>query len=284
MGRRLGDADDPLLVSVRSGAKFSMPGMMETVLNVGLNDESVQGLARQQRRTSGSPWTPTAGCCRCSARTVLGIDGEHFSGAARRGQGASGRRPTTSTSTSTTCAGWWRRSRSIIREHAGRDFPQDPREQLDLRHRAVFDSWNTDRAVLYRRQERIPEDLGTAVNVQAMVFGNRGMTSGSGVCFTRDPATGDQGVYGDYLQNAQGEDVVAGIRNTVSLADLAEHRQGVVRRAAGDHGDARAALPRHVRHRVHRRGRQALDAADPGRQAHARRRRSGSRCTWSTRA
>ena len=110
----------------------------------------------------------------------------------------------------------------MVREHAGIEFPQDPREQMDRAIRAVFDSWNTDRAVLYRRQERIPEDLGTAVNIQAMVFGNRGMTSGSGVCFTRDPASGDQGVYGDYLQNAQGEDVVAGIRNTVSLADMAD--------------------------------------------------------------
>src|SRR3954469_7935795 len=112
--------------------------------------------------------------------------------------------------------------KQAIHEHAGRGFPQDPREQLDLAMRAVFDSWNTERAVLYRRQERIPEGMGTAVNVQAMVFGNRGMDSGSGVAFTRDPATGAQGVYGDYLQNAQGEDVVAGIRNTVSLADMAE--------------------------------------------------------------
>ena len=124
----------------------------------------------------------------------------------------------------------------MIREHAGRDFPQDPREQLDLAMRAVFDSWNTDRARLYRRQERIPEDLGTAVNVQAMVFGNRGMDSGSGVAFTRDPASGAQGVYGDYLQNAQGEDVVAGIRNTVLARRLGEGRQEVLRRAARDHG------------------------------------------------
>src|SRR6476469_6411063 len=112
--------------------------------------------------------------------------------------------------------------KGIIKDHTGRDFPQDPREQMDLAIRAVFDSWNTDRARLYRRQERIPEDLGTAVNVQAMVFGNFGMDSGSGVAFTRDPASGAQGEYGDYLQNAQGEDVVAGIRNTVSLADMAE--------------------------------------------------------------
>ena len=112
------------------------------------------------------------------------------------------------------------RYQELIEQETGRAFPQDPREQVDLAVRAVFDSWNTERAVLYRRQEGIPEDLGTAVNVQAMVFGNRGPTSGSGVCFTRDPATGRPGIYGDYLQNAQGEDVVAGIRNTVALADL----------------------------------------------------------------
>ena len=110
--------------------------------------------------------------------------------------------------------------KALIKAHAGRDFPQDPREQMDLAIRAVFDSWNTERAVLYRRQERIPGDLGTAVNIVSMVFGNGGMDSGTGVAFTRDPASGGQGVYGDYLQNAQGEDVVAGIRNTVPLGDL----------------------------------------------------------------
>src|SRR3954469_24646353 len=118
----------------------------------------------------------------------------------------------------------------LIHEHAGRGFPQDPHEQLELAMRAVFDSWNAERAVLYRRQERIDERMGTAVNVQAMVFGNRGDDSGSGVAFTRDPASGNQGVYGDYLRNAQGEDVVAGIRNTVGLTELAtidpaSHRQ-----------------------------------------------------------
>src|SRR6185295_9475766 len=112
--------------------------------------------------------------------------------------------------------------KGVIAERTGREFPQDPREQLDMAMRAVFDSWNTDRARIYRRRERIPQDLGTAVNVCAMVFGNLGETSGTGVCFTRDPATGKQGVYGDYLPNAQGEDVVAGIRNALTLADLAE--------------------------------------------------------------
>ena len=169
-----------------------------------------------------------------------------------------------------------------MREHTGREFPQDPREQLDLAMKAVFDSWNTDRARLYRRRERIPHDLGTAVNVCTMVFGNLGADSGTGVCFTRDPATGKQGVYGDYLVNAQGEDVVAGIRNTLSLDDFAELDPSVGQPAARGHAPARDALPRPVRHRVHRRARQAVDAADPGRQAHRRRRVPDRRPSSST--
>ncbi|HYH34376.1 MAG TPA: pyruvate, phosphate dikinase [Nocardioides sp.] len=220
MGRRLGDADDPLLVSVRSGAKFSMPGMMETVLNVGLNDASVEGLARQSddERFAQDSYRRLL---QMFGATVLDIDPELFAEAldeAKRARGtdsdldldAGDLRSLVST------------FKGIVEEQTGRPFPQEPREQLDLAVRAVFDSWNTDRARLYRRQERIPEDLGTAVNIQAMVFGNFGMDSGSGVAFTRDPASGSQGVYGDYLQNAQGEDVVAGIRNTVSLADFKE--------------------------------------------------------------
>ena len=220
MGRSLGDPDDPLLVSVRSGAKFSMPGMMETVLNVGLNDESVRGLAAQ----SGDERFALDSYRRLLqmfGATVLDIESRVFSSAldALKERTGSDNDLDLGVAELTELVGTYK---DLIKEHAGRDFPQSPREQLDLAMRAVFDSWNTDRAVLYRRQEQIPENLGTAVNVQTMVFGNRGMTSGSGVCFTRDPSTGHQGVYGDYLQNAQGEDVVAGIRNTVSLADLEE--------------------------------------------------------------
>ena len=218
MGRRLGGADDPLLVSVRSGAAFSMPGMMETVLNIGLNDESVAGLARQSKDERFA-MDSYRRLLQMYGATVLHIDGGHFSDALDKAKDDEGVSDDLDLDVDdlTRLIGAFK---ALIREHAGIDFPQDPREQMDLAIRAVFDSWNTDRAVLYRRQERIPEDLGTAVNIQAMVFGNRGMTSGSGVCFTRDPASGDQGVYGDYLQNAQGEDVVAGIRNTVSLADM----------------------------------------------------------------
>jgi pyruvate,orthophosphate dikinase len=220
MGRRLGDADDPLLVSVRSGAKFSMPGMMETVLNIGLNDESVVGLASQSddKRFAQDSYRRLL---QMFGSTVLGIDSEHFSEAleaAKRDRGTENDLDLDADA----LAALVETFKGIVKEQAGREFPQDPRQQLDLAIRAVFDSWNTDRARLYRRQERIPEDLGTAVNVQAMVFGNFGMDSGSGVAFTRDPASGEQGVYGDYLQNAQGEDVVAGIRNTVSLAEFAE--------------------------------------------------------------
>ena len=219
MGRRLGDPDDPLLVSVRSGAKFSMPGMMETVLNIGLNDASVAGLARQSEDERFA-MDSYRRLLQMFGGTVLDIHGEHFSDALDAAKDAKGVTDDLDLDVEDLRT-LVETFKGIIREHAGIEFPQDPREQMDRAVRAVFDSWNTPRAVLYRRQEQIPEDLGTAVNIQAMVFGNRGMTSGSGVCFTRDPASGDQGVYGDYLQNAQGEDVVAGIRNTVSLADMA---------------------------------------------------------------
>ena len=172
--------------------------------------------------------------------TVLDIDGEHFAealDAAKRSRGTDDDLGLDADDLSTLVETF----KGIVRERAGRDFPQDPREQMDLAMRAVFDSWNTDRARLYRRQERIPEDLGTAVNIQAMVFGNFGMDSGSGVAFTRDPASGNQGEYGDYLQNAQGEDVVAGIRNTVSLADFAKVDQT-------SHDDLMAIMARLERH------------------------------------
>jgi pyruvate,orthophosphate dikinase len=220
MGRGLGDPADPLLVSVRSGAKYSMPGMMETVLNIGLNDESVVGLGRQSDDDRFA-MDSYRRLLQMFGSTVLGIEGEVF---AHELDQLKERRSTTEDTDlgvddlRELVASY----KELIEKHAGRPFPQDPREQMDLAVRAVFDSWNTERAVLYRRQEQIPDDLGTAVNIQAMVFGNRGLTSGSGVCFTRDPASGAQGEYGDYLQNAQGEDVVAGIRNTVSLADLGE--------------------------------------------------------------
>ena len=219
MGRRLGDPDDPLLVSVRSGAKFSMPGMMDTVLNIGLGDRSVEGLIRQSGGNERFAWDSYRRLLSMFGQTVLGLGSHDFEQELDRLKHERGAASDLDL-TAEDLRGLVKTYQGLVREHSGRDFPQDPREQLSLAIRAVFDSWNTERATIYRRRERIPADLGTAVNVGAMVFGNGGPDSGTGVAFTRDPATGAQGVYGDYLQNAQGEDVVAGIRNTVPLHDL----------------------------------------------------------------
>jgi pyruvate,orthophosphate dikinase len=218
MGKKLGQADNPLLVSVRSGAKFSMPGMMDTVLNIGLSDKSVQGLAKQAGDDRFA-WDSYRRLIQMFGKTVLGVDGDLFEEALEAAKAA--KKVTVDTELEAAdLKKLVTKFKKIVKTEAGRDFPQDPREQMDLAIKAVFDSWNGDRAKLYRRQERIPHDLGTAVNVCSMVFGNLGPDSGTGVAFTRDPASGHQGVYGDYLQNAQGEDVVAGIRNTVPLAEL----------------------------------------------------------------
>jgi pyruvate,orthophosphate dikinase len=220
MGKKLGRPDNPLLVSVRSGAKFSMPGMMDTVLNIGISDASVQGLA-EQAGDERFAWDSYRRLIQMFGKTVLGVDGDLFEDAIEAAKAA--KKVTDDTELAAAdLKKLVTTFKKIVKKEAGRDFPQDPREQMDLAVRAVFDSWNGDRAKLYRRQERIPHDLGTAVNICSMVFGNLGPDSGTGVAFTRDPASGHQGVYGDYLQNAQGEDVVAGIRNTVSLAQLQE--------------------------------------------------------------
>ena len=218
MGRKLGDPKDPLLVSVRSGAKFSMPGMMETVLNIGLNDESVHGLAA----VSGNErfaWDSYRRLVQMFGKTVLDIEGDLFSDALdnlKKERGVKGDTELTAED----LKGLVDIFKTIVYEQTGEEFPQDPRTQMDMAIEAVFRSWNTERARIYRRRERIPHDLGTAVNICTMVFGNMGENSGTGVCFTRDPSSGHSGVYGDYLENAQGEDVVAGIRNTLALSDL----------------------------------------------------------------
>ncbi|MFE5854990.1 pyruvate, phosphate dikinase [Streptomyces sp. NPDC056500] len=218
MGKKLGQANDPLLVSVRSGAKFSMPGMMDTVLNIGLSDESVVGLA-QQAGDERFAWDSYRRLIQMFGKTVLDVDGDLFEEALEDAKSAKNVTVDTDLDAAD-LKKLVKQYKKIVKSEAGRDFPQDPREQMDLAIKAVFESWNGDRARLYRRQERIPNNLGTAVNICSMVFGNLGPDSGTGVAFTRDPASGQQGVYGDYLQNAQGEDVVAGIRNTVPLAEL----------------------------------------------------------------
>ena len=220
MGRHLGDPSDPLLVSVRSGAKFSMPGMMETVLNIGLNDKSVLGLAA----VSGNDrfaWDSYRRLIQMFGKTVLDIDGDLFSDALDELKAERGVKGDTDL-TAEDLKGLVDTFKGIVKEQTGNDFPQDPRTQMDMGIEAVFRSWNTERARIYRRRERIPHDLGTAVNICTMVFGNMGENSGTGVCFTRDPSSGHSGVYGDYLENAQGEDVVAGIRNTLPLSALKE--------------------------------------------------------------
>ncbi|CUW32660.1 pyruvate, phosphate dikinase [Streptomyces reticuli] len=217
-GRRLGQADDPLLVSVRSGARFSMPGMMETVLDIGLNDDSVLGLAE----VSGSErfaWDSYRRLVQMYGSTVMGVGQALFDEAMtslRKARDA----PDDLHLDASDLARLVETYKRLIRDGTGRDFPQSPAEQLRQAILAVFRSWNAERARLYRRREHIPDDLGTAVTVQRMVFGNLGPDSGSGVAFTRDPATGRPGLYGDYLPNAQGEDVVSGARNAVPLAEL----------------------------------------------------------------
>ncbi|WP_028958925.1 pyruvate, phosphate dikinase [Streptomyces sp. UNC401CLCol] len=218
-GRRLGQRDDPLLVSVRSGARYSMPGMMETILDVGLNDDSVQGLAKSAGDERFA-WDSYRRLVQMFGCTVMGVDGALFDQALedlKRDVGAADDLGLNAGD----LAGLVETYKEVIRRETGESFPQSPAEQLQRAVLAVFQSWNVERARLYRRREHIPDDLGTAVTVQTMVFGNLGPDSGSGVAFTRDPATGRSGVYGDYLANAQGEDVVSGIRNTVPLDELA---------------------------------------------------------------
>ncbi|GGP94191.1 pyruvate, phosphate dikinase [Streptomyces melanogenes] len=217
-GRRLGQVDDPLLVSVRSGGRFSMPGMMETILDIGLGDLSVLGLGKSPERERFA-WDSYRRLVQMFGGTVMGVDSALFEDVLadiKRQNGVEDDSALDTCELIRTVEAF----KDLIRERTGEEFPQDPAEQLRRAVLAVFTSWNGERARLYRRREHIADDLGTAVTVQTMVFGNHGADSGSGVAFTRDPATGRPGVYGDYLSDAQGEDVVAGIRDTVPLADL----------------------------------------------------------------
>jgi len=220
MGRGLGDPADPLLVSVRSGAKFSMPGMMDTVLNLGLNDKSVKGLAAgTDPRFAYDSYRRFISMY---GRIVLDIDGalfEHPFDAAKEKAGVTNDADLPAPVLKELCTTY----KAVVKAATGKAFPQDPIKQLRGAVEAVFSSWNGARAIAYRVRERIGHDLGTAVNVQAMVFGNRDDNSGTGVGFTRNAATGDNKPYGDFLINAQGEDVVAGIRNTEDFDALKWH-------------------------------------------------------------
>ncbi|MEX0985128.1 MAG: pyruvate, phosphate dikinase [Actinomycetota bacterium] len=222
MGKRLGDPTDPLLVSIRSGARFSMPGMMDTVLNLGLNEDSVKGLAHQTGGDERFANDTYRRFIQLYGKIVMDVPGEAFEHALDAAKERKGPGTQDTDLDADELRALIDTFLAICREQAGREFPTDPREQLRLASEAVFRSWNGKRARDYRRQNKISDDLGTAVNVVAMVFGNRGEDSGTGVAFTRDPSTGERVPYGDYLENAQGEDVVAGIRNTLPLAKLQE--------------------------------------------------------------
>src|SRR6478735_1156844 len=215
MGKVLGDGTDPLLVSVRSGAPFSMPGMMDTVLNLGLNDESVQGLARQTGNERFA-YDSYRRFVQMFGKIVLDVPGEDFEQALEDLMSERGVAVDTALGADD-LKGLVTTFKEIVQKVAGVPFPDDPTAQLGYAIDAVFKSWNGRRARDYRRMERIPDDLGTAVNVQTMVFGNKGDDSGTGVAFTRNPSTGENLAYGDFLTNAQGEDVVAGIRITEPL-------------------------------------------------------------------
>src|SRR5687767_11401119 len=217
-GKRFGDPNDPLLVSVRSGAAVSMPGMMDTILNLGLNDVAVEGLAR----TTGNErfaWDAYRRLIQIYGDVVEGVDAQAFEqelGALKEDRGVRQDVELTAVDLRELVE----RFKRVYRDGTGADFPQDAQEQLGRAVRAVFDSWDTPRAQVYRRANAIPDDLGTAVNVVQMVFGNKGDDSGTGVAFTRDPATGESGIWGEFLTNAQGEDVVAGIRTPLPLAEM----------------------------------------------------------------
>ena len=230
MGKKIGDAEDPLLVSVRSGAPMSMPGMMDTVLNLGLNDQSINGLIKQTENPRFA-WDSYRRFIQMFSNVVMGLDGDLFENAITAMKNDRGVASDTDLTAEdlTELVGEFK---AIFTENVSADeypslvvdgavqFPQDPMVQLQLAIEAVFGSWNNSRAVLYRKKNKISDDLGTAVNVQSMVFGNKGNTSATGVAFTRNPANGAKEFYGDYLVNAQGEDVVAGIRNTSPIAEL----------------------------------------------------------------
>jgi pyruvate, orthophosphate dikinase len=217
-GKRFGDARDPLLVSVRSGAAVSMPGMMDTILNLGLNDESVEGLARATGNERFA-WDAYRRLVQMYGNVVDAVDAHAFEQALAALKESRRVRDDVDLRADD-LRELVERFKEIYRDGTGSDFPQDPRVQLERAVRAVFDSWETPRAQVYRRANGIPDDLGTAVNVVQMVFGNKGEDSGTGVAFTRNPSTGEQGIWGEFLTNAQGEDVVAGIRTPLPITEM----------------------------------------------------------------
>ena len=285
-GKAFGDNEAPLLLSVRSGARASMPGMMDTVLNLGLNDVTVKALARNAEDERFA-YDSYRRFIQMYSSVVLGIAHHHFEDAVEYYKELKG----VSLDTELDAEDWRKlivAFKAKVLEASGKPFPQEPKEQLWGAIAAVFGSWLTPRAITYRRIHGIPNNWGTAVTVQAMVFGNMGPTSATGVAFTRNPSTGAKELYGEFLLNAQGEDVVAGIRTPNSITEASRRAAGSDResmetalprrlhRVPAHGGAARTPLPQYAGRRVHRRERQAVDAADPHRQMHRLRR--AARC------
>ena len=274
-GKKFGDPNNPLLVSCRSGAKFSMPGMMDTVLNIGLTDKTAEGMIK----LTGNPrfvYDSYRRLVEMFGTVVLGIAMKPSKHPMAEYKAKKGYK----LDTEMTADDWKELVASlqaVVKKEKGFDFPQDPYKQLELATEAVFKSWNGKRAVDYRRATKIPDDLGTAVNIVTMVFGNMGDDSGTGVAFTRNPSTGDKKMMGEYLLNAQGEDVVAGIRNADPIENLQNSMPEVYQPVHGDHRQAGKALQGDAGCRVHHRTRQTVDAADPQRQAHRQGRRQDRR-------
>ena len=273
-GQKLGGADNPLLVSVRSGAKFSMPGMMDTILNLGLNDKSVEGLAKLSKNPRFA-YDSYRRLIQMFGSVVLDIPKHAFE------EVFDGKKKQKKVKLDTDLDAKALQEviadyKKVVLKHTKREFPQDPHEQLVMSRDAVFRSWLNDRAKTYRRINNIDDMLGTAVNVQAMVFGNLGETSGTGVGFTRNPATGVKEFYGEFLMNAQGEDVVAGIRTPVHISELEKIMPERVQPVARNHHAPGKTLSRHAGLRVHHPGRTPVHVADAQRQTH--RTRSGSGC------
>jgi pyruvate,orthophosphate dikinase len=240
-GKKFGDAQNPLLVSCRSGSKFSMPGMMNTILNIGLNDKVVEGLAAQTKNPRFA-WDSYRRLIEMFGGTVFNVEDEAF----EHPMADYKRKKGYKSDTQMTADDWKNLValfKDVFRKKVGFDFPQDVYKQLELAIKAVFESWNGKRAVDYRRATNIPDDLGTAVNIVTMVFGNMGDDSGTGVAFTRNPSTGDKKMMGEYLLNAQGEDVVAGIRN----ADPIEHLKDQMPKAYKQFMDITARLEKHYK-------------------------------------
>ena len=220
VGRRFGDPQNPLLVSVRSGSKFSMPGMMDTILNLGLNDETVEGFANTtgDRRFALDSYRRFI---QLFGKVALRVEGDLFEKALEEAKRQAGAESDADLDADQ-LAGVVKRYKAIVGEHSAIPFPSDPWDQARIAVEAVFNSWNNERAIAYRNYHGIPHDVYTAANIMAMVFGNSGWNSGTGVCFTRNPSTGERSLYGEYLRNAQGEDVVSGARTPEKIAQLAD--------------------------------------------------------------